>query len=204
MNYFKGIITLMIILIMTGCGNASSDSESKAQQGKETESAAKSEQAKEKESTPAVSAETVKSQEPEAQKTEPPKAENQQETIKWVNYNEGLETAKNQKKKVFLTFYAEWCKYCKVMESNTFTDKSVISYLNEHYVAIRVNSDKDTNTASKYQVRGIPVSWFISENGENIGSQPGYIPPEKMVPLLKYISTDSYKTMQFSEFVQKM
>ena len=187
MNIFKCAIILTILLVMTGCGNASTDS------------ATPSEPSKEKVKTPAEAADT-----PTKPATKPKKAETKPEAIKWQNYNEGVETAKNQKKKVFLTFYADWCRYCKVMDAQTFTNKSVISYLNKHYISIKVNSDKDTKTASRFQVRGIPVSWFISETGENIGSQPGYIPPDQLLPLLMYINTDSYKTMQFSEFVQKM
>lgn len=120
--------------------------------------------------------------------------------IKWFAYNEGLSRGKSEDKKVFLNFYADWCRYCKMMDQKTFRNKEVIAYLNENFVPVRVNSDKNRKVSREYNVTGLPVSWFISEQGENIGSQPGYIPPDLMLPLLKYIETDSYKTMNFEKF----
>ena len=41
---------------------------------------------------------------------------------------------------------------------------------------------------------------FLAEDGDSIGSQPGYIPPDVMLPLLKFIHTDSFKKMDFKKF----
>ncbi len=124
--------------------------------------------------------------------------------IHWYDYKEGMSLAKNRKKKVFLNFYADWCRYCKDMDRNTFRDQKVIAYLSDNFVPVRVNSDRDPQTAARYQVRGLPVSWFISEDGEPIGSQPGYVPPESLLPLLKFINTDAYTRMGFDEFIKTM
>lgn len=124
--------------------------------------------------------------------------------IDWMAYEEGVARGKENQKKVFLNFYADWCKYCKVMDQKTFTDESVVAYLNENFIPIRVNSDKQKKVARDYNVQALPVSWFIAEDGENIGSQPGYVPPDMMLPLLKYIHTDSYKEMDFQKFMDGM
>ncbi len=124
--------------------------------------------------------------------------------IVWRGYAEGMELSRNKEKKVFLNFYADWCRYCKEMDQKTFKDKAVIVYLNDNFIPIRVNSDKEPKTASDYQVTGLPVSWFLSEKGERIGSQPGYIPPDSLLTLLKYIETDSYQKMKFTDFVKTM
>ncbi|OQX23548.1 MAG: hypothetical protein BWK80_25535 [Desulfobacteraceae bacterium IS3] len=123
--------------------------------------------------------------------------------IKWHSYNDGMALGKEKKKKIFLNFYADWCGYCKQMDSKTFRDKSVISYMNENFIPVRVNADKEMKIAAEYEVRGLPVSWFIAESGESIGSQPGYIPPETLLPILKYIHTDSYKKMSFDKFAKE-
>ncbi len=120
--------------------------------------------------------------------------------IRWLDYDKGISRGKSEDKKVFLNFYADWCRYCTMMDQKTFQDKEVIAYLNQNFIPVRVDSDKNRKVSREYNVQGLPVSWFISEDGENIGSQPGYIPPEMMLPLLKYIETDSYKTMNFQKF----
>jgi len=121
--------------------------------------------------------------------------------VEWMAYEEGVTVGKKDKKKIFLNFYADWCQYCKVMDQKTFKDASVVAYLNEHFIPVRVDSEKQKKLAREFNVQALPVSWFIAEDGENIGSQPGYVPPDMMLPLLKYIHTDSYKEMDFQKFM---
>lgn len=127
----------------------------------------------------------------------------QKESIDWLSYENGLSRMRSESKKVFLNFYADWCHYCKTMDKKTFTDEKVIDYLNRNFVSVRVNSDQNRKLAANFNVQGLPMSFFLTEEGDNIGGQPGYIAPDQLLPLLKYISTDSYKTMNFKEFIAK-
>lgn len=124
------------------------------------------------------------------------------ETIKWYSYEEGVTLGKSQHKKIFINFFADWCGYCKKMDKGTFIDPEIVSYLNKNFIAIKVNSDKETALASKYKVRGLPSNWFVSETGDQIGNYPGYIPADSLMPILKYIQTDSYKQMAFKDFMK--
>ncbi|MCJ7615274.1 MAG: thioredoxin fold domain-containing protein [Desulfobacterales bacterium] len=124
--------------------------------------------------------------------------------IKWYTYKQGIELSKIEGVKIFLYFYADWCTYCKKMEKETFNDDSVVSYLNDNFISIKVNSDRDTKTALDFGVRGLPSSWFIEKNGERISNLPGFIAADILLNVLKYINTDSYKEMPFREFMQNM
>ena len=126
------------------------------------------------------------------------------ENIKWYSYDEGMALGKNEEKKVFLYFYADWCPYCVKMGKETFKDPLVINYLNNYFIAIQVNADKETKIASDYYVRGLPSNWLITENGEKISNRPGYIPPDMLVNMLKFIQTDSYQKMTFIKFMEGM
>lgn len=123
--------------------------------------------------------------------------------IQWMSYDEGRQRGEAENKKVFIVFNADWCRYCLQMEKETFQNPTVIAYVNRNFVPVSVNSDREERIAAKYSVRGLPSTWFIAENGDRIGNRPGYIPAEEMLSILKYIGSDSYRTMSFKAFKEK-
>ncbi len=125
-------------------------------------------------------------------------------TIKWYPYQDSLRVGKEEGKKIFLSFYADWCTYCVKMEKETFRDPEVVAYLNQYFISTKVNSDRQQNLARKYNVQGLPSTWFLAEDGEAIGNLPGYIPPKMLLKILGFVGTDSYKTMTFQQYLQKM
>jgi thioredoxin-related protein len=73
------------------------------------------------------------------------------------------------------------------MEKETFVDPSVVSYLTENFIAIRVNSDREKKLATDFRVRGLPDNWFMKASGEVIGHRPGYIPPDAFFKILQSV-----------------
>ena len=108
--------------------------------------------------------------------------------IKWYAYEEGMVLGKAEKKKVYLHFYADWCGFCGKMNKETFQNANVISKLNDIFISIRVDTDKEMETAVKYGVRGLPANWFLMETGQPIVNIPGFIAPDAMLSLLKEVS----------------
>jgi thioredoxin-related protein len=106
------------------------------------------------------------------------------ETINWRSYEEGLVVSKAEKKKVFLHFYADWCVFCAKMAKETFQNPAVVSYLNNNFIPVRVDTDKG--------VTGLPSTWFLTEMGEAIGTVPGFIPPDTLLAMLKEVNGINY------------
>ncbi len=123
--------------------------------------------------------------------------------IQWLSYAEGRQRGEAENKKVFLVFNADWCRYCLQMEKETFQNPTVIAYVNRNFVPISVNSDKEQEVADKYNVRGLPNTFFIAETGVPIANRPGYIGPEEMLKILKFFGSDSYLSMSFNAFLEK-
>ena len=123
--------------------------------------------------------------------------------IRWYGYDEGIARAKKENKKVFLYFWADWCGYCEKMEKETLAKPDVISFLNDKFIPIKVNSDAEQRLAAQYFVRGLPTTWFLGKNGEKISNLPGYVSSDMFLPILHYIYTDSYKKMTFKKFLEK-
>ena len=125
----------------------------------------------------------------------------QADKINWHSYEEGLQLAQTGNKKVFLHFWASWCGFCTKMANTTFKDTAVTDYLNENFIPVKVNTDKEQSLAVKYKVRGLPATWFLTDKAESISNVAGYVPPKNLLPILKYVATDSYKTQDFNNFI---
>jgi len=118
-----------------------------------------------------------------------PSGQTASEKIDWHTYDSGMARSKFEKKKVFLHFYADWCSYCVEMERKTFKDPAVIAALNRNFIPIRVDSEREKQTASLFRVKGLPDTWFISETGEIIGHRPGYIAADQLMGILNVVMT---------------
>ena len=105
--------------------------------------------------------------------------------IQWFSYAEGLRRGEAENKKTILEFHADWCRYCAKMEKETFQDYKVIQYVNDNYVAIKVDFDTERKLATKYQIRALPATFVIEPDGSQIGPIQGFISKEGLLQVLK-------------------
>lgn len=87
------------------------------------------------------------------------------------------------------------------MEAESFNNPGIIKFINDHFVPVRVNIDKEKKIASSYFIRALPSSWFLEPDGSKITIIPGYVDPELFLAILKYISSESYKKMTLRQYI---
>lgn len=135
----------------------------------------------------------------------------------WLPFAEGMALAAKEKKHVVIDFYTAWCRWCKVMDKETFSDPEVKRYLAGNFVTIRVDAENKTEKLS-YQggeyspftlarrlgVRGFPSLAYLDRDGELIMVVPGFMPAKTFLPFLRYMQKECYKQqMTFDEFMKK-
>ncbi len=125
-------------------------------------------------------------------------------SINWLEYNKGLELAKTINKPIFLYFHADWCTYCTELKKTTFKDEKVLKFLDENFVSISVDSDKNKMLATQWKVRGLPTLWFLKSDNSKISNIPGYVDGNQFLQILNYIHTQSYEKMKFQEFAKNL
>ena len=71
----------------------------------------------------------------------------QNQTINWISFEQLEDSLAKKPKKVLISFYADWCTYCKKMDASAYKDSKVIALINSDYYAVKMNSEtKDTIT----------------------------------------------------------
>ena len=104
------------------------------------------------------------------------------------SYKDALIEAKKENKLIFIDAYASWCGPCKLLKQNTFTDKAVIEYFNEHFINVSVDIEKGEGPtlATRYKVTHYPTLIIADAEGKRITFTVGYIQPDDLLGFGKY------------------
>lgn len=109
-----------------------------------------------------------------------------EEQITWKEFNqETFDRAENENKLVLLDLKANWCHWCHVMDDSTYQNKSVMSYLNKHFVCVKVDQDANPYLANKYRKYGWPATIVFDAKGNELTKKSGYINPRKFELMLQ-------------------
>ena len=82
-------------------------------------------------------------------------------------FDEAMNKARQEKKDLFVDFYANWCGPCKAMASEVFPDAKVGEYFNAHFVCVQVDVEAKENKelAKKYNVTALPTMALFGRYG---------------------------------------
>ncbi len=109
-----------------------------------------------------------------------------------VNYFAGtlpkaLEAAKAQDKPLLIKAYTDWCGYCKLLDRKTLSDDEVATYLNTHFIILRVNMERadGPEIARNYRIKGFPTMIVLSPSGKELDRFIGYRDAATLKPELE-------------------
>ncbi len=105
--------------------------------------------------------------------------------IGWqTSFNEALALSQKTGKPIMADFYADWCGPCKMLDTDTWVDPSVIAE-SQSVIAVKVDVDADTTTAQRYNVGSIPCIIWMDSNGTEKGRSVGAVGPQEMLALMQ-------------------
>jgi thioredoxin-related protein len=140
--------------------------------------------------------------------------------IHWMSFEEAEAKMKEKPKKVIIDVYTSWCGWCKVMDKKTYTNDSLIQFVNENYYAIKFDAEQRTpikfmgksweysaqnkvNDLAVQMMQGrmsYPTTIFMDEGFKDPQVVPGYQELFQMESIIKYLGGNHHKSTPFTDW----
>jgi thiol:disulfide interchange protein len=106
------------------------------------------------------------------------------------SWDSAFSRAKSEGKPVLVSFEAEWCVWCKKLDTTTFHDTDVVSLIAGSLVPLTLDVDGSGEALSnRYGVESLPTVLVFSPTGEEVGRINGYLPPGRFLEAMNQILT---------------
>lgn len=79
---------------------------------------------------------------------------------------------------IFVT--SDNCPHCHRMDRTTWQDRAVKRWLDDEFVALRVNADHHPGFVRQLRVRAFPTTLLVMPDRKIWGTSKGYVAPDKM------------------------
>ncbi len=151
------------------------------------------------------------------------------QSVKWMSLEDAVRAQKQEARKIIMDVYTDWCGPCKLMDSKTFSNPDVATFINKNYYAVKFNAEGNitvnfkgntfanpgydpkkkgrnaTHELTSYMgIRGYPTVVFLDEEANFITPLVGYQTVEQLELYLKLFENDFYKSIktqeEFSEY----
>jgi uncharacterized protein YyaL (SSP411 family) len=106
--------------------------------------------------------------------------------VGWQEWGEkAFERARLEDKPILLDIGAVWCHWCHVMDRESYENPDIAAFLNQNFVAIKVDRDERPDIDARYQMAvsaltgqgGWPLTAFLTSEGKPFYGGT-YFPPE--------------------------
>lgn len=152
--------------------------------------------------------------------------------IKWISLEDAVYLQEAAPRNIIIDVYTNWCGPCKMLDRNTFGNKSVIKYINENFYAVKFNAEgnatinfksnefknpnydpaKSNRRNSSHEltrslgVSAYPTIVFLDKSANLIHRLRGYQSPKQIEVFLKLFTDENFKSIQtqedFNEFYE--
>ncbi|MEZ4704881.1 MAG: DUF255 domain-containing protein [Bdellovibrionota bacterium] len=102
--------------------------------------------------------------------------------ISWQAWSEDqFDMAKSQNRYILLDVEAVWCHWCHVMEKETYSNPEVVSLIQDHFIAVRVDQDARPDISNRFEDYGWPATVIFDQKGNDLVKLRGFVEPEEMI-----------------------
>lgn len=145
--------------------------------------------------------------------------------IKWMTLDEITVAQKTTPKPVIVDLYTSWCVWCKKMDESTFSDPTLISYINKNFYVLKFDAEAQQSVTFKdkvYDVQkinnrnvhqlawdwgnvngriGYPTIVILDNNMDKLQAFPGFKDVDAMTSLAKFYGDGIYKNKSWQDYL---
>lgn len=110
--------------------------------------------------------------------TRDPKAPKAASITWYSNFDRARDEARKAGKPLMVDFYADWCTWCKELDTQVYTMPSVIDAAQD-FVSVKVDSDRNPELSMKYRAESLPLIVFMDAEGRVLHRVEGFMDAPK-------------------------
>ena len=104
--------------------------------------------------------------------------------VEWREWGPApFEEARSADRPVLLSLTATWCDDCHAMDTETYSEPRIAANVNDGFVPVRVDIDRQPRVRERYNMGGFPSTVFCTPDGRVI-TGAGYLGPDGMRQVL--------------------
>jgi thioredoxin-related protein len=129
---------------------------------------------------------------------------------------------KKEPRKILIDVYTDWCSWCKVMDSKTFSNHVIAEYMNRNFYPVKFNAEQKSDVILNGKTYkfiasgqrgyhelaaqllngklGYPSVVFLDEQTRMIQPVQGYIQAKEFDEIIKFIGGEHYKSQKWEDF----
>jgi uncharacterized protein YyaL (SSP411 family) len=103
----------------------------------------------------------------------------------WSEWSEAtFARAANEKKFVVVSLQSWWCRWCHVMNRETWASPEVRGVLKDKFIPVYVDQDSRPDISQRYERWGWPATIIFGPDGTEIAKLRGFYSPQYFIPVL--------------------
>ncbi|AGB36203.1 DUF255 domain-containing protein [Natronococcus occultus] len=110
--------------------------------------------------------------------------------VEWREWGQdAFDEAASEDVPILCALTATWCDHCHEMDAETYAEPRIAAHINDGFVPVRVDVDRNPRVRDRYNMGGFPSTVFLAPDG-TVLTGAGYLGPDGMRQVL-----DSVRTM---------
>jgi thioredoxin-related protein len=111
------------------------------------------------------------------------------EEVRWrYEYGPARTEAQKAGLPLLLDFSTDWCTYCKKLDVTTFKDPQVVRTLNEKFVPVKLDGNREKRLVDALRLQGYPTIILAAPDGKILKNIEGYVDAAKLQVQLEEVS----------------